>query len=337
MRSGIPLKVAVVGLGWWGRIITGLLQGNPKLSVARVVDVDPAAEKFASGLGLSFSNAFEETIKSPEVQAVILCTPHSQHCEQIVRAAQAKKHVFCEKPLSLSRADALKAIAACNANGVALAVGHEKRFEPPIRELFGMAARGELGTLLQVEANFSQDKFLSMPADNWRLTEKEAPAGPMTATGIHLLDLSIGLLGPADNVLARVRQLGSGLVNGDTLALQISFKNGSSALISAILATPFEGRFAVYGSKGWADVRDKAHPEAPEGWVLTSKLRNQQKTAQEYPPAPAVLANLEAFADAAAGRAPYPVPQDQMIENICALEAVFKSAKSGNIEKVEKR
>ena len=337
MRSGSPLKVAVVGLGWWGRIITGLLKGNPKLSVARVVDVDPAAEKFASGLGLSFSNAFEETIESPEVQAVILCTPHSQHCEQIVRAAQAKKHVFCEKPLSLSRDDALKAIAACNANGVALAVGHEKRFEPPIVELFGMAARGELGTLLQVEANFSQDKFLSMPADNWRLTEKEAPAGPMTATGIHLLDLSIGLLGPADNVLARVRQLGSGLVNGDTLALQISFKNGSSALISAILATPFEGRFAVYGSKGWADVRDKAHPEAPEGWVLTTKLRNQQKTAQEYPPAPAVLANLEAFADAAAGRAPYPVPQDQMIENICALEAVFKSAKSGNIEKVEKR
>jgi len=79
MRSGSPLKVAVVGLGWWGRIITGLLQGNPKLSVARVVDVDPAAEKFASGLGLSFSNAFEETIKSPEVQAVILCTPHSPH------------------------------------------------------------------------------------------------------------------------------------------------------------------------------------------------------------------------------------------------------------------
>jgi poly-gamma-glutamate capsule biosynthesis protein CapA/YwtB (metallophosphatase superfamily) len=70
---------------------------------------------------------------------------------------------------------------------------------------------------------------------------------------------------------------------------------------------------------------------------LTSNLRNQQKQAKEYPPATAVLANLEAFADAATGRAPYPVPQDQMIDNICALEAVFKSAKSGNIERVEKR
>ena len=252
-----------------------------------------------------------------------------------MRAAGAKKHVFCEKPLSLSRADVLKAIAACDANGVALGVGHERRFEPPLLELQRMAASGELGTLLQVEANFSQDKFLALPADNWRLSDTEAPAGPVTATGIHLLDLSIGLLGPADTVYARVRQLGSRLTNGDTLAVLVSHKAGSNSLISAILATPFEGRFAVYGNRGWAEVRDKAHPEAPQGWTLTINLRDKQKQTQEYPPAKAVLANLEAFADAAAGRAPYPVPREQMIANISALEAVFRSARSGNIERVE--
>lgn len=328
------LKVAVIGLGWWGRNIAGLLKGNPKLSLVRGVDVSPAAERFASEHGMAFSNDFEATINDPGVQAVILCTPHSQHCEQIVRAANAKKHVFCEKPLSLSRADVLKAVAACNANGVALGVGHEKRFEPPVQEVFRLAASGELGTLLQVEANFSQDKFLAMPADNWRLTEREAPAGPMTATGIHLLDLSIGLLGPAEIVCARVRQLGSGLTNGDTLGVLVTHKSGSNSLISAILATPFDGRFALYGSKGWVDVRDKAHPESPAGWTLTSHIRGNQKQSKEFPPAKAVLANLEAFADAAAGRAPYPVPQEQMIANIAALEAVFKSARSGNIEPV---
>ncbi len=328
MRAG-PLNVAVVGLGWWGRTIAGLLKGSKKLRIA--VGVDVAA---SGAFEFPVEKDFEKVLKDPKVHAVILCTPHTLHTEQTVRAANAKKHVFCEKPLSMNRADVLRAVAACNDNKVALAVGHEKRFEPPVVELFRMAAAGELGTLLQVEGNFSQDKFLSMPADNWRLTEKEAPAGPMTATGIHLLDLSVGLLGPAANVLARVRQLGSGLVNGDTLALQVTFRNGTNALISAILATPFDGRFALYGSKGWAEVRDKAHPEAPEGWVLTSCLRNQPKKATEYPPAKAVLANLEAFADAAQGRAPYPVPQEQMIANIAALEAVFKSAKSGQIEKV---
>ena len=328
------LKVAVIGLGWWGRNIVGLLQGNPKLAVACAVDVNPASEEFAAGLKIPYQTDLDSVLEDPAIAAVILCTPHSQHCAQIVRAANAKKHMFCEKPLSLSRADVLKAVAACNVNGVALAVGHEKRFEPPVQEVFRMAAAGELGSLLQVEGNFSQDKFLSMPPDNWRLTEKEAPAGPMTATGIHLLDLAVGLLGPAQSVLARVRQLGSNLVNGDTLAILARFGNGSNALISAILATPFDGRFAVYGSKGWAEVRDKAHPEAPEGWVLTSCARNQPRKTREYPPANAVLANLEAFADAATGRAPYPVPQEQMIANISALEAVFRSARSGNIETV---
>lgn len=326
------LKVAVVGLGWWGRIIVGLLKGSSRLRAVTGVDVSDSG--FCRENGLAFSNDLEKVLKDFRIEGVILCTPHTQHTEQIVRAANAKKHVFCEKPLSLTKADVLRAVEACNANGVALAVGHERRFEPPMLEVQRMARAGELGTLLQVEANFSQDKFVGMAADNWRLSEKEAPAGPMTATGIHMLDFSIGLLGPADTVLARVRQLGSNLVNGDTLGVLVAFKSGANALISAMLATPFEGRFAVYGTGGWAEVRDKAHPESPKGWTLTLSLKDRDKTVKDYPPATAVLSNLEAFADAAQGRAPYPVPQEQMIANIAALEAVFKSAKSGNIESV---
>jgi predicted dehydrogenase len=327
----------VVGLGWWGRIIVGLLKDNPKLRVVRAVDPDPAGQRFAADHGIAYAKDYVAALAAPDVQAVILCTPHSLHCGQILAAAQAKKHVFCEKPLSLTRADAAHAIAACRANGVALAVGHERRFEPPMLELKRLAASGELGTLLQIEANFSQDKFLGMPADNWRLSEKEAPGGPMTATGIHLLDLSIGLMGPAERVYARAAQLGSRLTNGDTLGAFVTHASGGHTLISAILATPFEGRFAVYGNQGWADVRDKAHPESPEGWTLTVHTRGEKKRVEEFPPARAVLANLEAFADAAAGRAPYPVPQEQMLGNIAALEAVFKSVRSGQPERVDNR
>ena len=324
------LGVAVVGLGWWGRIIVPLLKGSEKLKVVCGVDVQPVALD-----GVRTLTSLEEALREPEVQGVVLCTPHTLHTEQIIAAASAKKHVFCEKPLSLSRADVLRAVKACNDNEVVLAVGHEKRFEPPVQELVRMAKAGELGTLLQVEANFSQDKFLSLTADNWRMSEKEAPAGPMTATGIHLLDLSVGLLGPAQHVYAKVRQLGSRLTNGDTLGIMVTHKSGANSLISAILATPFDGRFALYGNKGWAEVRDKAHPEAPEGWNLTVTRRGSQSQITSYPPAKAVLANLEAFADAAAKRAPYPVPQDQMIANVAALEAVFRSVKSGKAEEVE--
>jgi predicted dehydrogenase len=217
---------------------------------------------------------------------------------------------------------------------VALAVGHEKRFEPPIQEVMRMVKAGELGVPLQIEANFVQDKFLSLPPDNWRLSAKEAPAGPMTATGIHLLDLSVGVMGPAERVYASVRTLGSQLKNGDTLGILVNFKSGGNALLSAVLATPFDGRFAVYGSKGWAEVRDKAHPESPQGWTVTTHIRGSGKHTREFPPAKAVLSNLEAFADAALGGAPYPVPQSQMIANVSALEAIFRSAAGGRVEEV---
>ena len=329
------LNIAVIGLGWWGRIIVDEVRKSDKLRVVRVADLNPASEAFAREREIAFSATFQEVLADPHVQGVVLCTPHSQHTDQIVAAARAGKHVFCEKPLSMTRADVLRAIVAVEQAGVALAVGHEKRFEPPIMEVMKLLKSGALGTPLQVEANFSQDKFLALASDNWRLSGKEAPAGPMTATGIHLLDLSIGVFGEAETVHCSVRQLGSPLTNGDTLAALVTFKRGGHALITAILATPFAGRFAVYGSQGWAEVRDKTHPEAPEGWTLTTCLRGQKAVAVEMPPAPAVLNNLEAFADAAEGRAPYPVPREQMVANVSALEAIFRSAKSGGIEQVE--
>jgi predicted dehydrogenase len=323
------LGVAVVGLGWWGRVIAPLVRTSAKLRL--VMGVDP----LATGFDFPLAKRYEEALENPDVQAVVLCTPHTLHTEQIVAAARAKKHVFCEKPLSLSRRDVLRAVEACNENRVALAVGHEKRFEPPVQALMRMVSSGELGAPLQIEASFVQDKFLSLPPDNWRLSSKEAPAGPMTATGIHLLDLSVGVMGPAERVFASVRTLGSQLTNGDTLGILANFKSGGNALINACLATPFDGRFAVYGSKGWAEVRDKAHPEAPQGWTLTVQKRNEARTTREFPPAGAVLANLEAFADAAAGHAAYPVAQAEMIANVSALEAIFRSAASGRVEAVE--
>jgi predicted dehydrogenase len=328
------LKVAIIGLGWWGKTLVTLAATSKKIVVVRVVDVNPAMAAFAAEKNIAFSTQFEDALADSNVQGIVLCTPHTQHTDQIIACAKSKKHVFCEKPLSMTRAAVLRAVEAVEAAGVTLAVGHEKRFEPPVVELMALLTSGALGVPLQVEANFSQDKFLSMAPDNWRLSPEEAPAGPMTATGVHLLDLSIGVFGDAKSVFASVKQLGSSLTNGDTLAALVTFKNGGHALITAILATPFAGRFAVYGSKGWAEIRDKTHPEAPEGWTLTTCLRGSAITVKDLPPAPAVLYNLEAFADAVQGGPAYPVPHSQMIANVSALEAIFKSAKSGAIEAV---
>ena len=135
------VTAAIVGLGWWGRTIIKLLHGNPKLRIVKAIDINPDNAAIAREHGAAFASDFDAALSDPTVQAVILCTPHTLHTDQIVRAAGAKKHVFCEKPLSLSRAAVERAVAACNTNGVALAVGHERRFEPPMLEVARLAAR----------------------------------------------------------------------------------------------------------------------------------------------------------------------------------------------------
>jgi predicted dehydrogenase len=323
------IAAGIVGLGWWGKTIARTLGESQTLRLLKAVDIDPRAGDWARERGLAFTTEFSDLLRDPAISAIILCTPHSRHREQILAAAAAGKHVFCEKPLALSRRDAVDCVSACKAAGVVLGIGHERRFEPPILELRRLATSGELGTLLQVEANFSQDKFLDLPADNWRLSSLDAPGGPMTATGIHLLDLSVSILGPAERAVASVRQLGSRLANGDTLGTLITFKSGANALIGALLATPFMGRFALYGNRGWVEVVDKTHPESPEGWILTKCLRGSRPERVEYPPAAAVRANLEAFGDAVGGRTPYPVPHAEMVATISALEAIVRSAQNG--------
>ena len=228
------------------------------LRIVAATDLDPGREATATAAGAAFRRTFEDVVRDPEVEGVILCTPHEFHAEQAISAAERGKHVFCEKPLCLTLADAERVVQACERAGVVLGIGHERRFEPPIVDLMTRITTGELGTILQIEGNFSQDKFLSLSPDNWRI-RGAGSVGPMTATGIHVLDLSTAILGPATRVAASVRSLATSFENGDSLAVMIDFENGGAALISAILATPFDGRFAAYGSLGWAEIRDKSH------------------------------------------------------------------------------
>ena len=332
------LRVAVIGYGWWGKTIVATLQSSDFLKVEMVIEQEEAprleAQSHGVSTGFSVSSSFDDAIRNPKVEAVILCTPHKLHASQIAAAAGAGKHVFCEKPLCLSFADAVEAVAACNAANVKLGIGHERRFEPAIIDLRRRIANGELGTILQIEGNFSQDKFFALPPDNWRLSKAHAPCGPLSATGIHLVDLAISILGPAESVLARLNTLASNFSNGDTLAIMLGFKSGATALISAILATPFDGRFTVYGSKGWIEVRDRTHPENPTGWDISMVFSGKEKQIHYDAPHKIVRANLEAFAHGVRGVSPYPVSTAEMLANVAALESIMKSAESGQIEKV---
>jgi len=330
-----PVKVGLIGYGWWGKTIARQILNSSWLQLVAVAEVDANvrhAMAFDPVLAdVAIIDSSESMMTHPELEAVILCTPHQQHADQMVAAAQANLHIFCEKPLCLTLADAQRAVALCQSKKLVLGIGHERRFEPEIMAMRQLIAEGTLGEVLQIEANFSQDKFFALPKDNWRLSNKFAPVGPLTATGIHLVDLSIALLGPCESLWARLATLGSDFENGDTLGIMMGFQSGANAMISAVLATPFEGRFAVYGSKGWIEIRDRTHPENPTGWDITTVLRGQTPQNRFAPPHPTVLANLEAFAKAIRQVETYPVSTQEMLANVAALEAIMTSVQSRSL------
>jgi predicted dehydrogenase len=331
-----PVGIALIGLGWWGKKMLNVLGAAPAdIRVVRAVEPNlDSVSALCAEKAIPLSADYADALNDPAVEAVVLATPHSLHEAQIAAAVAAGKHVFCEKPLALTKAGAEKAVKLCRDAGLILGMGHERRWEPPIADMLAKADAGALGRLHQIEANFSHDKFLALDRDNWRLKADQAPAGGMTATGIHLLDLSVRLMGQAESVLCICERLSSDLPNGDTVAAFVKFRGGGTSYVSASLANPFMSRFTVYGSKGWVDIRDKAHVESPDGWIVTSALQGGPITTVEIPPAEPVKDNLVSFARAVRGLEAYPITAAHLVDNIALLEAVFASALSGKIETV---
>jgi predicted dehydrogenase len=328
------IRAAIVGLGWWGRTIAREIATSDVIRPVMGIDPDENSRSGAAAFGMELSTRFEDALSRPDIDALILCSPHKFHADQIVAAAGAGKHVFCEKPLCTTGSEGERALGAVSRAGVTLGIGHERRFEPAVIAMREALARGDYGVPLLMEGNFSQDKFFALPPDNWRLSPVEAPVGPLSATGIHLVDLAIAVFGRPVEVWARLATRGSTFANGDTLSVTLAFESGATATLTAILATPFVGRLAVYGSKGWIEIRDRTHPEKPTGWDVTSVRRGLEPVTAFHPPHPAVRDNLEAFARAAAGVSPYPVTAEEMTHNVRCFEAISRSAASGRIERI---
>ncbi len=111
------IHAAVAGLGWWGQHMLRRLKGSEHIRLVATVETNPERAAVAAEHGLKFVGSLDEALRDPEIEAVILCTPHTLHAVQVLACAEAGKHVFCEKPLALTRADAERSVAACKAAG----------------------------------------------------------------------------------------------------------------------------------------------------------------------------------------------------------------------------
>jgi len=323
------IDAAIVGLGRWGqRLVTSVQGKSRKLRFVRGMVRNPdKVRDFAIEHDLEVSANLTDVLADPNVQAVVLATPHSAHIEQIVAAARAGKAVLCEKPLALTTADALRAVSACEQAGVLLGVGHDKRYLASMRELARVVKSGELGQILHIEGNSSNEVSLQHYAP-WRGSETEAPGLSMTATGVHIVDAFVNLIGPVRRVQAQAmsHQPVPGPI--DTVSVLFEFANKATGVLTSVRPTPYFWRVHVFGTSGSAEAIGESD--------LVVRLSGKKLQHITLEPVDTVRAALEAFADALSGRAAYPMPTEQIIGTIAAFEAANESIASGKPVKVEK-
>ena len=329
------MRAAIAGLGWWGKHMVRRMAGSDVLLITTAVDVNPSPAAFAREHGLAFAPTLEAALADPSIDAVILCTPHSLHTGQVLAAARSGKHVFCEKPLALTRADAQRSIAACRSAGVILGIGHERRFEPATVEMHRFIRSGELGTIMHVEADFSHDKLANISHGDWRTSTEDAPAAGMTAMGIHLTDTFIHMLGPVSEVFAVATSRVAYKDNGDVISVLMRFASGATGYLNAILVTPLYIRLTVFGSEAWVEACNRTHPDTPGPATLTLQRRDGTRDVRTYEWTDTVRENLELFAQACEGKAVYPFSDDEKIANVATLEAVCRSAAANEPVRVD--
>jgi len=331
------LKTAQIGLGWWGSQVTQCLQDSDVIEIVCGVDpIQEVADKYREEFGLPVHADYQSVLDDEAVEAVILTTPHKFHEEQVLAAVAAGKQIFCEKPLSLTADSAKRMLDACNAKGIILGLGHERRFEPGWEEIKRLADSGELGTIMHVEADFSHDRFRAMTADNWRATKDEAPASiGMTGMGVHLTDMLLSIVGPVAEVQAQVGHHIIPVPSGDKVSVHLRFANGVSGAMAVVAATPFYARLVVFGSKGWAEARETQHVD-PGGTThfYTRFEGDAEQSMRSFEPVNLVKANFEEWARAATGDGEYRFTNQERLGNVAILEAIARSAETGKPERV---
>ena len=324
------IRAAIVGIGRWGRTLVNSVQGKSSTIrfTAGCTRTRASAEEFCAANGIALKDDLGQILADPAIDAVVFATPHSQHGAQVERAAAAGKHVLMEKPFTLDVASAKAALDAVARSGIMLGVAFPRRFHPAMIELKARITDGRLGTISHCESAQASPTGLTMSPDYWRSDPWEAPAGAMTATGVHNLDALIYLFGNIEEVYCMsLRRIMPRLE--DTTTVMLSLANGMSATLYCSLVTAPSYRFAVYGTKGSVELatselefRFTPVTEPPP----TGRHRAPPPEIIDYKGFNGLAAELEGFAAAVNGERPYPIAAEEILHGVAAFEATVRSA-----------
>jgi predicted dehydrogenase len=144
------------------------------------------AKSLADKFGVqNYFNNYEDFLKS-DINAVFIASPNAHHYEQVIKAARAGKHIFCEKPIALNSSQAEEMVRVCKENNVLFAVNYVHRFHPLVVKAKELILNQKLGKLVSISANFNID---FPPDNNFRFKKELSGGGALRDIGTHMIDL----------------------------------------------------------------------------------------------------------------------------------------------------
>jgi predicted dehydrogenase len=330
------IRAGIVGLGRWGRALVGAVAGKSDAIrfVLGATRTPANAQAFCRDKQITLVHGYDDILRDPAIDAVVLATPHSQHEAQVLAALAANKHVFVEKPLTLNLESALRVAETAQKSGLVLAVGLARRFHPSIVELRRRARDGRLGPIAAMVAQHTTSTAQFIAPDNWRASPDEAPGGAFTAVGVHALDHMIEFGGRVRDVRCATARNYPG-PSDDTTSIMLRFESGATGLIFCSVATATNFAFTAYGNNGLAEItrpdlsRFRFAPvatAAPSGLIPAPP-----EEILDFPGFDMLHAEMTAFAAAIAEQKSYAVPIGDVLHGMAVFDAVVLSARHAEI------
>jgi len=248
--DNIRLRVAMVGLGDWAQTIAEGVKRSKRISLAKAFTRTPKKrERFCEKYNCLPASSFEEILEDQSIEALILTTTNSTHCEYAVLGARRGKHIFVEKPISNTIEEAKKMINTCRDEGVILEVGHNVRRFGPFRKMKSLIEKGTIGTPVMAEGNYSHNLGLELTSSTWRWYEEQAPSGPLIQVGIHLIDTLQYFFGPVEQVSSAFSKVFTPSQIPDVTSTTLYFENGLIGYVGSAYVIPFNLHLNLYGTK----------------------------------------------------------------------------------------
>ena len=319
-----PVRVGCVGMGWWSDVLADAIKRSGKLKiVACYTRSGEKRQAFAGKYDCRPAPSYEALLEDSAIEAIINTTPNNVHAETTQAAARAGRHVFLDKPIANTVADARALTKACRDAGVVLALGYQRRKESHFRWIRRQIDAGVFGKLVNAEANISRDRAGKFDLSSWRYTAEGMPGGVMLQIGIHYTDVLAYLMGPIKAVSGSLAQLVLPGENPDVASLILEHENGALSTLNASYASASEHYVMnIYGKEA------SAYYDLQQG-LRFLKRGTECATSIVCEKNDAIVEELEEFAAAVRGHGPPEMDGERSTASLAVLLAGIESAREG--------